>query len=408
MIRFLVLSALLLSTLLPANAQPIADLSAANNRFAVALFHELAKTDAGNLVFSPLSLHTALSMTYAGARGETAKQMSDVLEIESLGDQIHATHHELGNSLRITCNSDTVAKLKIANALWNAACTAKPDYTELLREQYGAEVNKLPLSADSAAWEINSWVDSHTEHRINRLVDPVDLTPGVNFILTNTVYFLGKWEYPFEEKPSQPAPFKLIDGTTIETVTMEQLVRGKFGYVETDDFQALELPYRENSAAMVIFLPKAYDGLRAFETSLSHTDLSHWLTSMRRLADRQGDSAGTAVDLSVPKVETTFSSNLRSALAILGMPMVFESGTADFSGVCGSARTETLRDVLHASFLRIDEYGTEAAAASVVPFPISLPRRRIKFICDHPFFFLIRDTATNTILFMGHIVDPRS
>ena len=407
MFRLLIASLLLGLLNVSILASPIADVSTANNRFAVALFHHLASPDS-NLVFSPLCLHTALSMAFAGASKETAEQMAKVLEIEAMKDEVHDAQKQLANSLQITCNTDTMAKLNIANALWNAQCTAKTQFQALLREYYSAEVTPLPSNPSEGAQAINSWVDKNTEHRITQLVNAGDLETEIAFVLTNAVYFLGRWAYPFGERPSKPGLFTLLDGTRIEPVMMSQEFRAPLRYLETDEFQALELPYRQNSAAMVIFLPKDAGGLLALKASLSYDNLLSWLAAMQPTNGGRTDSFLVSVDVRMPKVETRTSIALKSSLSAMGMPMAFEPGAADFSNSCDSQANVWIGEVLHGTFLRIDERGTEAAAATMIALSVNLSRHRIKFICDHPFFFLIRDTATNTILFMGQIVDPRT
>jgi serine protease inhibitor len=401
MFRLTITSLLLMAA--SSMGDPIADLSAANNRFAVALLHELTKSARGNLVFSPVSLEAALCMTYAGARGETAQQMEDVLEIDTLGKDVHAAQQDLSNNLRITCNSDTIAKLSIANALWNATCTAKADFTKLLYDRYGAQIQQLPADPAAAANLINEWADVNTEHKVRQIVQPEDLSDALAIVLTNAVYFLGRWSFPFEAHDTRPRTFWLSGEDGVEVPTMAcDLPARSVKILQTDEFQAIELPYKESTAAMIIVLPRERDGLQDLESSLSCDSLQRYLQSMQ--------PAELEVALSLPKVKTEGRSSMTSVLRTLGMVAAFEPYRADFSGICGNPGDVYVTDVIHATFLEIDERGTEAAAVTAITMSVTsvpMEREKIVFNVDHSFLFVLRDTATNAILFMGHITDPR-
>ena len=399
-IFFLVTS--LTSIISAAVASPLSDLTTANNRFAVSLYHELAGAGSGNLVFSPISLGTALSMAYAGARGVTASQMEDVLQIAPLKQNVHSAQREMSNSLQANCNSDTSALLTIANAAWSAGCAPKSQFVELVEAQYDAEARRLASSPSENARLINEWAAQHTANRIREVVTPEMLDTQLAMVITNAVYFLGRWEYPFKARHTQPGQFWLNRESRVDVLLMHQDVpSSSVRYLETDLFQAIELPYRESSAALTIFLPREKDGLRALASLVTEEWLQAQLNSMT-LTDGK-------VDLSLPKVKTSGKSSMGKVLKAVGMPRAFEPYSADFSGICGSPGDVYIGDVMHATYLEIDERGTEAAAVTAIMMEVtSMPERpKYTFHCDHPFLFLIRDTSTNAILFMGQILDPR-
>lgn len=385
-------------------ASPIADLASANNRFAIKLYRELLSASDGNVVVSPYSLSTVLSMAYAGARGETAEQMADVLETTALGDQVHPIHHALAESLRITCNADTVARLSIANATWSAGCALNSSYSDLVARDYEAETRMLKADPVENARMINEWAAEHTEQKIKQVVTPDMLDTQLAMIITNAVYFLGRWQFPFDAEDTHSKLFWLTSNEQAEVKMMEQdLPAGSVKLLETDEFQAIELPYEESTAALDIFLSRRKDGLMALESKVNPDWLERQLNDMK--------PAQLEVDFSLPKVKTQGKASMSDVLKSLGMPLAFLPYRADFSGICGNPGDVYIDDVVHATFLEIDERGTEAAAVTAIMMGITsvpIQREKISFNVDHPFFFLIRDTATNTILFMGRITDPRS
>jgi serpin B len=361
--------------------------TAAGAAFAWNLFHVLAKKEPGNIFFSPYSVSTALSMTAAGARGETADEMARVL----------------GPALpQISGAPD--AELDVANALWaEKSFKFSQSYLDQVRKEFAAGLENADFKSDpdGARRKINAWVEKKTHERIKNLLAPNTVQALTRLILVNAVYFKAKWRSPFTEQPSYDEPFFAADGSKADVSTMHQM--RNFDYFETPDAQVLELPYKGDRLSMVVLLPKKNDGLAALEKNLSPEKLDGWL---RGLAARE-------VFVALPKFRSEYSASLREALEALGMKEAFvapsdapQPGQADFSGMTGR-RDLFVSAVIHKAFVAVDEEGTEAAAATAVAMMAgSAPRQPTAFRADHPFVYLIRDRKTGTILFLGRLAKP--
>jgi serpin B len=214
-------------------------------------------------------------------------------------------------------------------------------------------------------------------------------------VLTNAIYFKALWDIPFSRQMTAPGDFH-ASATSQVRVDMMNL-SARFRYFEDGGLQALELPYKGQTLAMVVLLPKSKDGLTQLEASLTASKLENWLS---KLSSRK-------VDLSLPKFKLTEECELHEPLSELGMPVAFDSATADFSGITGK-RDFAISAVIHKAFVEVEEKGTEAAAATGVAFKAAavIATPPIVFRADHPFFFLIRDTRTGSILFLGRLAKP--
>jgi len=371
--------------------QAVAD---ANNEFALDLYARLRGKE-GNLFFSPFSISTALAMTYAGARGNTAEQMADVLHFTLEQQRLHPAAAELIESLQANKESDGY-ELCVANALWGQQDYAFLDgFINLTQTHYRAGLNKVDFrrNTESVRQTINAWVEKETREKIKDLIKPGMLDAMTRLVLTNAIYFKGDWAVQFDPKTTRNLPFILLDGNKTNAQMMHHT--GDYRYLETAKFQAIEIPYKNKEVSMIIFLPKTHDGLPAFEESLTGGNLSEWLGKMR---SRKIDT------LALPKFTMTCEFQLGEMLASMGMTDAF-SGTADFSGMTAS-RDLFISEVVHKAFVEVNEEGTEAAAATGVVMKLNGMRKPTIFRADHPFLFLIRDTATGSVLFMGRVMQP--
>jgi serpin B len=366
-----------------------------NTAFAVKLYREVAKAE-GNVALSPFSVSTALAMTWAGARGETAEEMRSVLGFGSEQQAVHEAFAELQAKLAKASEADGV-ELNIANRLWGmTGHVFEAEFLRITREGYGAELEALDFSdAAKAAKTINTWIEAQTKDRIKDLLAAGDLGPLTRLVLTNAVYFKGSWLVEFDPKATQEASFFAPTG---EVEVKMMFRKGEMRYGETDDAQLVSLPYRGEGISMLLVLPKAKDGLGALEAKLDAELLSKWM----------GLGAKEKVKLWLPRfrLESTFS--LGEALQALGMPSAFSEASADFSGMTGR-RGLYISAVLHKVFVEVNEEGTEAAAATAV---VMKTRRAVEspptpeFRADHPFLFLLCDDETGSILFMGRVQQP--
>ncbi len=383
-----------------------------NNRFAMELYQKLA-TSEGNLFFSPYSISTALGMTYAGARGETARQMAEVLrfptspkvleEMDLAGRPM--TQEEFAQAFGMIVKdlnaqgSQDKYQLSVANALWGQKGYAfLPAFLKLVESEYGGKLQEMDFrsAAEKARQTINAWVAKQTNEKIKELIGPGVLDRMTRLVLTNAIYFKGNWATQFKENRTRPAPFTLLDGEKIQTPMMNQ--KSEFAYAEAGDLQILELPYVDDELSMVILLPKALDGIRQLERELTSAKLAAWLAPRRK----------QEVIVSLPKFKMTSKFGLAKILASMGMPDAF-SRQADFSGMTGR-RELSISAVIHEAYVDVNEEGTEAAAATGVVMKLTSmgPDRTPVFRADHPFIFMIRDNSSGSVLFLGRVMNPKS
>jgi len=359
------------------------------NQLTFDLYQKLATGQDGNLFLSPYSVSSALAMVYGGARGETAEQMNLTLHFGGQG----ATHPAFSH-LRATLNGIQKkghVQLSVANSLWPQKGYAfLPDYLSLTTEFYGSEIVPVDFKGDTenARQKINGWVEDETNDRIKDLIPEGMLDPLTRLVLANAIYFKGDWANQFKPGRTRPAPFKLIDGTSVDVPMMSQTE--DFRLAHTDEFQALELPYEGGDLSMLILLPGESDKLPNLEKSLT----------LETITGLEFNEMEVMVQLPKFKLESTFY--LGRALAAMGMPLAF-SRQADFSGMDGSKELY-IGAVVHKAFVEVDEKGTEAAAATAVGMRVtSMPPQ---FIANRPFLFLIRENFTGVILFIGRVADP--
>jgi len=379
-------------------AAPEADKKAVvkgNTAFALELYAKL-KEQQGNLFLSPFSISTALAMTYAGARGQTAAQMARVLHFELDSQRLHPTFRSLDHELR-SGGKERGYELSVANALWaQKGYGFLKQFLDLTRANYGAGLREVDFAraTETARRTINAWVEKETRDKIKELLKPGVLKPLTRLVLTNAIYFKGNWASQFDKKRTRNEPFTLLSGKRTQVPMMHQ--KAKFGYMETSSFHALELPYAGNELSMVVFLPRTVNGLPGFEKSFTAENLATSLSGLRR----------REVIVAMPRFKTTSEFALASVLKSMGMTDALSMPPADFSGMNGR-RDLFIQAVVHKAYVDVNEEGTEAAAATGVVVGITSVRRRLVFRADHPFLFLIRDKRSGSILFLGRVVDPR-
>ena len=369
-----------------------------NNEFAVALYGQL-RNQSGNLFFSPESVSTALAMTYAGARGDTAAEMAKTLRFTLLPDRLHPAMGALLAGLNAPHDA---YQLRVANALWaQRDYKFLDDFLKLTESDYGAGFNGVDFkgAAEAARLTINQWVELKTDSKIKDLLKPGMVNPTTRLVLTDAIYFKADWQTQFQKEASRDEDFHLSAAQTVKAPLMHR--SGGYSYFDGGTFQALELPYKSRDLSMIVFLPKDIDGLPAFEQSLTASNAKQWFSRLQPVP---------RVIVTFPKFKVTEQLELGSTLRAMGMPSAFARSAADFSGMTGN-RELFLSAVIHKAFIDLNEAGTEAAAATAAvlrglamraPDPTPPP----EFRADHPFVFLIRDNRSGGILFMGRVTDP--
>jgi serpin B len=382
------------SSSLAAETKPIVD---ANTAFACDLYAQL-KSRPGNLFLSPYSISTALGMTYAGARGETARQMAEVLHFSQDQAAVPGAFGELQRQLA-EAEKQKGIQLNIANALWaQQGHTFLPAFLDITRKDYQANVNQTDFktSAEAARVNINHWVAQKTQDRIQDLLPPGSLDTLTRLVLANAIYFKGVWATPFPKASTSTQPFHLSATTQADVALMRHL--DEVNYLETADFQAVDLPYSGDRLSMVVLLPRQIDGCSQLESRLTPSYLSQFLSQIKK----------QKVDIILPRFKTECSLELKPTLARMGMTDAVDT-RADFSGMDGT-RLLFISDVFHKAWVEVNEEGSEAAAATAVVMSVksmAVPEPRPVFRADHPFVYLIRDTRSASILFLGRLADPR-
>lgn len=368
-----------------------------NNEFAFDLYKKLRGRE-GNLFLSPFSISTALAMTYAGARGGTEARMAKVLHLTLPGEELHSAFAELIRGLD-EGKKGRGYELVVANALWGQKGYGfLKEYLDLTRSCYGAGLHEVDFekAAEAARKTINAWVEEKTKDKIKDLIKPGVLDSLTRLVLTNAIYFKGQWASRFKEEETKDSPFTLSSGKKINVPMMNQTE--EFGYIEDGNAKALELPYKGDRLSMVVLLPKKVNGLAGLEESLTAKKLSKWLSAVRK----------QEVVVSLPRFKFTSEFGLADVLKSMGMTDAFSLPPADFSGMDGK-KDLFISAVIHKAFVEVNEEGTEAAAATAVVMKLeaAMPEPIPVFRADHPFLFIIRDTKTGSILFMGRVAKPR-
>lgn len=380
----------------PAQAQENPDMNAlvkGNTAFALDLYGKL-KAEKGNLFFSPYSISTALAMTYAGARGNTEKEMASALRFTLTQERLHPAYASLEKALN-TVREKGEIQLNIANALWpHKDYNFLPEFLKLTEKNYGVLIHSLDYAdSEAARKEINKWVEKETEDKISDLIQPGILSSLTRLVLVNAIYFKGNWMRQFDKNLTEDAPFWISAEKSVKTPMMTQ--KQRFMYGETDDLQILSLPYVVD-LSMTLILPKKRDGLSETENALTTETLEQWTEN---LGMRE-------VIVFIPKFRLSSGFSLNEMLKSMGMTDAFGE-KADFSGM-DDGKLLFISDVIHKAYVDVGEEGTEAAAATAVVMRTRSAFRPEPptFRADHPFIFLIRDNNTGSILFLGRIEKP--
>ncbi len=348
-------------------------------------FHTAAKNDK-NTIFSPYSIYFCLSMTAAGAAGTTLSEMQKAVHLPSdlaaLSDALSAT------------NTTLEKNLKVASSLWVAPqFVIRADFQSTIQNDFHASVQSLDFtSTQTAVTTINQWIAQNTDQKITQLLSAGDIQSSTRLVLTNAIYFSGKFLKPFDTKLTSPQSFWTDTSSSMETPLMEQT--SLFSYNEDEAFQTVALPIEASEIALVVFLPKekTFSGLSALLTSEKFT------TTLANLGLQK-------VHVKLPKFTLKQKLDLNQLLSQLGMPAAFTKD-ANFSGIDGK-QDLYLSKVLHEAFFAVDESGIVAAAATAASMNIrSTAGSPKEFIADHPFIFALVDLQTKIPLFLGELITP--
>jgi serpin B len=367
-------------------------LTQSNTEFSFELFSNLVQTSQNENVFiSPASIIFALSLLYNGAGGQTQQDMSEALGFTGLSlDEINQNNQALQNALQ---KNQEQIKLTIANSLWTRQ-EVKFNETFLKNSQqyYQAEVSRLNFTAPKSVETINQWVSDHTQGKITQIIDSIK--PEDVLFLINAIYFKGMWQTPFDAKLTTPQTFYLANGKTKQHPMMSR--ESEYVYSETEQFQAVKLPYAQGQLNFYLFLPKENSNINLL---IEQLNAEQWKQFSSQFRTKKGL-------LAMPRFKLEYETNLNEILKKLGMNHIFQK--ADFSRMTDVS--VEVSDVKHKTFVEVNEKGTEAAAITSIGVratSVSPPQEPFTMIVNRPFLCVIQDRQTETILFMGTIVDPQ-
>jgi serpin B len=293
--------------------------------------------------------------------------------------------------------------IDIANGLWvQKGYPLQPSFLQTAKSSYDADAREVDFEADtaSARQAVNGWISERTRGKIKEILDPADLDANTRLVLASAIYFKGDWVNSFPPKGTRKDRFYRKPGDFVDVSMMGQLAM--FPYLETDSYQAMQLPYAGKHLSMCIFLPGSADGLPEFTKTMTNDKLSELLGKMAR----------TEINVFLPRFKTRFRTDLKEPLKNMGMQQAFNSGKADFTGISAkSLQKLQIAKVIHEAVVEVNEAGTEAAGATaleVAKSDASAPavRHPPTFRADRPFLFVIRHDATGSILFVGRVADP--
>jgi serine protease inhibitor len=372
-----------------------------SNAFALDLLRELvAASDSPNVFLSPLSASMALGMTMNGADGETWSQMRDALGFGGMDEAaINTAYRDL---IGLLLGLDSRVRFGIANGIWaDRSVSLLPAFVERVRTYFDAEARAVDFHDPATMDAINRWVSNATNGRIDPMLRAIPHT--VVMYLINAIYFKGDWRHQFRQSRTAPAPFILADGSTRAV----DMMAGEVGYRVLlgggpGGASAVELPYARDAFAAVALLPPPDQSIRDFVAGLDPVAWTDLVMALDERA-RDEDTSRQGILVRLPRFQVEWEDSLIGPLRALGMTDAFDRNRADFGRMTG-ARGLYITEAFQKTFLRVDEEGTEAAAATAIGMGIVSAPPSITF--DRPFLFAIRERFSGTILFIGIIGDP--
>ncbi|GER92390.1 serpin family protein [hot springs metagenome] len=399
-----ILAMFIILNIYPAMAE-INNISDGNNKFAFDLYSNLTQgKEDKNAFFSPFSIVSAMGMTYEGAKGKTKEEMQKVFHF--LVDD-KARREGFLKLISEINKKDKKYELHTANALWvEKSYKILEDYLKTVEKYYYGKATNVgfidPSEREQAVFLINSWVMGNTKGKIKDIIKPQAVSHDTRLILTNAIYFKGKWKLQFDKKLTKDEDFKVSTEKKLKVPMMRMAMKGfndypEFNYAETDELQAIELPYEGGELSMLILLPKG--NLEGIEKTLTY----------ERIEEIKRSLSLRPVDLYLPKFKFETEYSLKPVFSDMGMPTAF-SNDADFSGMDGTKKLK-IDKVIHKAFVEVNEEGTEAAAATAVIMVTKSAVEEVKkpviFRADHPFIFIIQHNKTSAILFFGRVHEPK-
>lgn len=362
------------------------DLVNENNNFAFNLFRQVT-SDKSEIV-SPISITYALGMLNNGAVGETQKEINKVLGFEKAGaDSINAFCRKM---LTEAPTLDKLTKVMIANTIYmNKDFELKSDFINKAKTFYDAEPETRDFADGKTRDVINKWGNDHTEGMIPEVLTEEEFSPIAVSYLLNAIYFKGTWAEKFDKNNTKDETFK---GYSAEKQVPMMRQEHTFNYMETDDCQALRLPYGNLAYRMTILLPKEGKTINDVLKTMTAETWQNYQIMGRAI-----------VDLKLPRFESKSDVNLKPIMSALGMPKAFNPGLADFSNFCN---VPTYIDLMkQVAKIKLNEEGTEAAAVTVIGMEMTALEpsepQHVQFFANRPFLYVISEYSTGAIFFIG-------
>ncbi len=364
-----------------------------SNQFGFELMKKIdAAEDASTNVFiSPLSIHMALAMTWNGAEGTTRDQMAEAMNFPNMSaGEMNLSYKNLIHEL---LSVDEKVTMEVANSIWyRNTYVINQAFIDTNTEYFDAVVQGVDFDNPNAKDIINAWVADNTHGLIEEIIQEINASHLM--FLVNAIYFKGIWQNGFKKSNTEPTPFHMSTGSIKEVPTM--FTKAEFAQTSAEDYHVIELPYGRGNFSMLVFLP---DG----ETSPGEVIASLNAQEWELLTGRLGQTYET--ELYLPKFSYEYELEMNEVLISMGMEDAFAPSLANFSGIADADLY--LSEVKHKTFVEVNEEGTEAAAVTAVGVSLtSMPAYLPVFRVDRPFVFALRETQTNTLLFLGKVEYP--
>ncbi|XP_047083864.1 putative serpin-Z5 [Lolium rigidum] len=375
---------------------------------ALRLAKQLLPGAKGNVAFSPVSIHAALSLVALGARGATLQQLLAFLGAPSAAALADSARRVVHRVLADRAASGG-PRVLFGGGIWaDASCGAlKTAFRDVAVQSYKSEARTVNFAnePEEVAKAINGWAKKATNNIIDSIISPKDITAGTVLVLANAVYFKAKWEIPFESSDTRPGSFHRLDGSRVDAQFMSRTMYAAQYASCSDGFKVLQLPYEhgrgdadETRYSMYLFLP----------------DERHGITSMVDAVTAGPDylyavlnkTAANTVRVTLPKFAISFNRNLVDDLRLLGLSLPFSAGSADLRGIFEKEWQAFIGKVLHKAVVKVDEERTEAAAVTMIMMDGAGREQPVEFVADHPFSFFIMEERSGVIVFAGHVLDP--
>ena len=370
-----------------------AKIIAADNQFGFEIFQKVnaSLSEPKNTMISPMSISLALGMLYNGTDGDTKKQMEGMLHKSGLTpDDINQNYKDLVDGLS---SHDPKVELAISNAIfYRNSFNVKNNFITTNQNYYQAEVAGLDFSKTTETLnKVNGWVNTNTKGKIEKIIEKVN--PEDIMYILNAIYFNGEWQYRFDPKETTDIPFTKADNQVVRVPTMS--IENPFNYYSHQSFQMLEIPYGSGKYSMLILLPSSGKTTNDVISLLNPENITDWLSKMNEQKKK----------VYLPKFEFKFDQSLVDVLKALGMTDAFNEAKANLTGISDVAQL-VVSEVMHKSYIKVDERGTEAAAVTGITIGVTSIGPDNSFRVDHPFVFAIREKDTKAILFIGKVIDP--